>query len=117
MNSKENVTVPYFEKIKIFLFVITYIINCESMSEKFLEQMEKIKNKVENMNEKDILNLLNKAFIFNEKPRIILYTKNKNKIAGYLEIDNKLLNFEIWFSVMSIDINVTIGKVSKIIKE
>jgi inorganic pyrophosphatase/exopolyphosphatase len=87
------------------------------MSEKFLEQMEKIKNKVENMNEKDILNLLNKAFIFNEKPRIILYTKNKNKIAGYLEIDNKLLNFEIWFSTFGNTINVTIGKVSKIIKE
>ncbi|ARQ96359.1 hypothetical protein CCL42_gp13 [Sulfolobus islandicus rod-shaped virus 8] len=87
------------------------------MSEKFLEQMEKIKNKVENMNEKDILNLLNKAFIFNEKPRIIFYTKNKNKIAGYLEIDNKLLNFEIWFSTFGNTINVTIGKVSKIIKE
>jgi len=87
------------------------------MSEKFLEQMEKIKNKIENMNEKDILNLLNKAFIFNEKPRIILYTKNKNKIAGYLEIDNKLLNFEIWFSTFGNTINVTIGKVSKIIKE
>jgi len=87
------------------------------MSEKFLEQMEKIKNKVENMNEKDILDILNKAFIFNEKPRIILYTKNKNKIAGYLEINNKLLNFEIWFSTFGNTINVTIGKVSKIIKE
>ena len=87
------------------------------MSEKFLEQMEKIKNKIENMKEKDILNLLNKAFIFNEKPRIILYTKNKNKIAGYLEINNKLLNFEIWFSTFGNTINVTIGKVSKIIKE
>ena len=87
------------------------------MSEKFLEQMEKIKNKVENMNEKDILDILNKAFIFNEKPRIIFYTKNKNKIAGYLEINNKLLNFEIWFSTFGNTINVTIGKVSKIIKE
>ena len=87
------------------------------MSEKFLEQMEKIKNKVENMNEKDILDILNKAFIFNQKPRIIFYTKNKNKIAGYLEINNKLLNFEIWFSTFGNTINVTIGKVSKIIKE
>ena len=87
------------------------------MSEKFLEQMEKTKNKIENMREEDILNLLNKAFIFNEKPRIIFYTKNKNKIAGYLEINNKLLNFEIWFSTFGNTINVTIGKVSKIIKE
>jgi hypothetical protein len=45
------------------------------MSEKFLEQMEKIKNKVENMKEEDILDILNKAFIFNEKPRIILLYK------------------------------------------
>jgi len=87
------------------------------MSEKFLEQMEKIKNKVENMKEEDILDILNKAFIFNQKPRIIFYTKNKNKIAGYLEINNKLLNFEIWFSTFGNTINVTIGKVSKIIKE
>lgn len=87
------------------------------MSEKFLEQMEKIKNKIENMKEEDILNLLNKAFIFNEKPRILIYTKNKNKIAGYLEINNKLLNFEIWFSTFGNTISVTIGKVWKRIKE
>ena len=77
---------------------------------------EELHQKIQKMTDNDILNLINKAFIFNEKPRLIFYSKDRNKISGYLEIDNKLLVFEIWFSVIYNEISIIIGKATKVLK-
>ena len=68
------------------------------------------------MNEEDILDLLKKAFTFKEEPQIVFYTKGETKITGYININNKLLIFEIWYSIVDNNITITIGRTWKKIK-
>ena len=109
--------VPYSEKIKIFLFVITYNINCGNMSDMYEVKKQQIKQKIEEMDDNEILKLLENAFIFNRKVELILYTKSDNSITGYIKIANKMLKFRIWFSTFGNSKSVTIGSITKVIKE
>ncbi len=109
--------VLYFEKIKVFLFVITYNINRGNMSNKYEIKKEEIKQKIEEMDDNQILKILENAFIFNRKAELILYTKSENSITGYIKIANKMLKFKIWFSISGNSKSVTIGSITKIVKE
>ena len=86
------------------------------MKGELLEKREKIKSQIQNMREKDILDLLKKAFTFKEEPQIVFFTKEETKITGYLEINNKLLFFEIWYSTIDNNMTITIENVWKKIK-
>jgi hypothetical protein len=107
----------YFEKIKIFLFVITYNINCGNMSNKYEIKKEEIKRKIEEMDDNEILKTLENAFVFNRKAELILYAKSDNSITGYIKIANKMLKFKIWFSTFGNTKSITVGSITKIVRE
>jgi len=76
-----------------------------------------IMKKIEEMDDNEIMKLLESVFIFNRKVELILYTKYENSISGYIKIANKMLKFKIWFSTFGSSKSITIGSITKIIRD
>jgi hypothetical protein len=87
------------------------------MLNKYEAKKEEIQRKIEEMDDNEILKLLENAFIFNRKAELILYTKYENSISGYIKIANKMIKFKIWFSIFGNTKSITIGNITKIIRE
>ena len=94
-----------------------YNINCGNMSDIYEAKIYEIKRKIEEMDDNEIMKLLESAFIFNRKAELILYTKYENSISGYIKIANKMLKFKIWFSTFGSSKSITIGSITKIIRD
>jgi len=86
------------------------------MSDIYEVKKQQIKQKIEEMDDNQILKLLENAFIFNRKAELILYTKSDNSISGYIKIANKMIKFKIWFSTFGNTKSITIGNITKIVK-
>ena len=87
------------------------------MSSTYYEKRQQIKNKILGMSDQDILNFIYRAFVFRPTPKIVFYTKNDNSIVGMIEVNKKMMKFEIWFSVPYNSVAITVAKITKVFKE
>ena len=87
------------------------------MSASYQEKKQQIKYMINLMSEQDILNFIYRAFVFKPTPKIVFYAKNDNSITGMIEVNKKMLKFEIWFSVPYNSVAITVAKITKVLKE
>ena len=77
---------------------------------------KELRNIIEQIQEKDIYNILNETVNFSEKPEILFYGKSFLTIYGYLEIRNKTFYFEIRINKTDYEEDYTISvKVGKMV--
>ena len=89
----------------------------QNMSASYHEKKQQIKYMINRMTDQDILNFIYRAFVFRPTPKIVFYTKNDNSIVGMIEVNKKMMKFEIWFSVPYNSVAVTIAKITKVLGE
>ncbi|AOG61575.1 MULTISPECIES: hypothetical protein [Bacteria] len=72
--------------------------------------MSQVEEVIKSLNKKDIKDIITKNINFLVEPQILFYAKKRNRIVGYLEINNKHYRFELIFSKDN-SVSITVGEI------